>query len=391
MFQRLLVRRTKHSDTNRPIDLGFLCEAMLFYSEVVVLADHAILRQLVDELGPDTLGALLEGDFLRLHYIPEWHAIINEKEPSVFTPSRLRHANNAATRVERQLKEKLGSTIKAERKSARIVRHIHDIPTTDLVEKGFIASVTNRARIEPAIGVILQHLLKRNSPLPQFRFDACTKGRGVHVSTDLAFDRLNAEFNKHTDPKDSVLTVPFLLSHYINSQTDSYYAARYDAEIASDPLYQKMARLDLSNTVSTRAKSEREIALFADYNFDEGRDVKAAINTGARTFDEFLPVLEEARKFRRWVANLDENACLMKEYYRAVSRQTWLDKLPGKTVRWAVFTGAGLALDSLGAGGLGTTGGVSLSALDAFYLDNLVKGWRPNQFVDHLTDFVGKS
>lgn len=33
-------------------------------------------------------------------------------------------------------------------------------------------------------------------------------------------------------------------------------------------------------------------------------------------------------------------------------------------------------------GGLGTLGGVALSALDSFVLDRMLKGWKPNQFVE---------
>jgi hypothetical protein len=361
---------------------------MIFYGEVVVLADHVILKQLLNELGPDTLGTLVEEDFLRLHYLPDSLALLNDQAPSVFTPIRLGLSEGVETRIKIQLKQKLGSAIKAERKTARIARHLHRVVTSDVVEKGFIASVTSRPRLDPAIRVILQSLLQTDSP-PQFRFEVNPYGRGVHVSTDLNFEVLNSAYHKHVDPKKGSLTAPLLLSHYLNAQEESYFSAQYGAEIASDPLYQKLTQLDLAGAISARMKSQTEIAFFTDYNFHDGRDVKAAINSGARTVDEFLPVLAQARKFRDWAGSLAENASLMKEYYRALSVQTWLDKLPGKTTRWSVFTGAGLALDSLGLGGIGTLGGISLSALDSFFLDRLVKGWRPNQFVDRLQDFVG--
>jgi hypothetical protein len=41
---------------------------------------------------------------------------------------------------------------------------------------------------------------------------------------------------------------------------------------------------------------------------------------------------------------------LVKNYFRAVTEQTWRDKLPTEAVRWSLFTGAGLIVDVLGAG-----------------------------------------
>ena len=42
----------------------------------------------------------------------------------------------------------------------------------------------------------------------------------------------------------------------------------------------------------------------------------------------------------------------------------------------------GLAVDALGAGGLGTAANVALSAVDSFLADKLIKGWKPHQFVE---------
>ena len=65
---------------------------------------------------------------------------------------------------------------------------------------------------------------------------------------------------------------------------------------------------------------------------------------------------------------------LTKAHYKEVTKRSWIDKLPSKTVRWAMFTGVGLAVDIVGSGGIATTIGVSLSALDGFLLERLIKG-----------------
>ena len=75
-------------------------------------------------------------------------------------------------------------------------------------------------------------------------------------------------------------------------------------------------------------------------------------------------------------------ASLVRDYYQETIKDSWVEKLPGKSVRWGIFTGLGLTVDALGAGGLGTVAGVALSAVDSFLADKLIKGWKPHQFVE---------
>jgi hypothetical protein len=67
---------------------------------------------------------------------------------------------------------------------------------------------------------------------------------------------------------------------------------------------------------------------------------------------------------------------------RMQNAETLIDKLPHKIIRWSLFTGAGVAIDLLGAGGIGTAGGVLMSAADSFLVDRIAKGWKPVQFVN---------
>ena len=54
---------------------------------------------------------------------------------------------------------------------------------------------------------------------------------------------------------------------------------------------------------------------------------------------------------------------------------------PAKMLRWGLFLGGGLILDSTVTQGLGTATGVGLSIFDAFLLDSLTKRWRPNLLI----------
>ncbi len=362
---------------------------MLFYREVVILADHVILKQLINDLGPDLLAALLENHFLRLSYVPMSPAITSSSQPGAthFGVKHIGLAEGPATQVFNLTSAKIGKKKKAERVTTRIMRHLKTTQPSPLIEQSFYANLSDHRKMEAAVALILKHLLQLEEDLPPFKFTAHLKGGQPCIDTDLDFGQLNQRFHRLVDPKHSTITTPLLLSHFINSQEDTCFASSFDAEIANDPLHQKLARLELSTAVAARQKSTAQIDLFKAFNFDEGKDVKSAINSGARSIDEFLKVLEASKRFKQWSASLGDDASLMKEYYRAVTKESWIDMLPAKSMRWAVFTAAGAGIDALGAGGAGTAAGLSLSALDQFYLDRILKGWRPNQFIDQVKAF----
>ena len=140
---------------------------------------------------------------------------------------------------------------------------------------------------------------------------------------------------------------------------------------------------DKLEAIDRRTKSEARLSEFRDLVVDEIQDVRAAINVGARSFVELRELLHNAKRFRSWLANKSPDAELAKEYFREVTKESWVDKLPNKGVRFVVMAGLGQVIDVLSHGSLvGTAIGTALGAADSFILDKMLKGWRPNQFID---------
>jgi hypothetical protein len=95
-----------------------------------------------------------------------------------------------------------------------------------------------------------------------------------------------------------------------------------------------------------------------------------------------MELLEAAQRFKRWIQEQPENMDLRKAYCQDVSRVGWADALPSRTTRWSIFAAANTALGLLTSPLTGVVGGLALSTLDTFLLDRIVKGWRPNQFIE---------
>ena len=127
------------------------------------------------------------------------------------------------------------------------------------------------------------------------------------------------------------------------------------------------------------------------------------IASGERTPHDLINFLEheDTRKFKAWLATQDPDAALVKEYDRAVFGRTgWTQRLPFRVGKLFAFGGLGVGVDAaLGTMGLASVATMGLSAAtdmltnasDEFVLSELLKGWKPNQFVegpakDFLTD-----
>lgn len=186
------------------------------------------------------------------------------------------------------------------------------------------------------------------------------------------------------------MTPALLMSYVGNARADQVVSAMHMAELVTSTLSEAILSEKFSTMLSKRCAMTAEIELFQSIHVG-ARTIREVINSGEREFAEFLPILEASRRFKaEFLKGADRNVGLLKEYHKAVTQGTWADRLPTKSVRFATFAGAGLLLDAFLPTGLGTATGLALGATDTFLLDQLVKGWRPNQFVEQkLIPFVG--
>lgn len=100
------------------------------------------------------------------------------------------------------------------------------------------------------------------------------------------------------------------------------------------------------------------------------------VNSSERGIKEILALLDSARRFKEWLRDRPADANLMKEYYNAIRKDSWIDGLPSKAVRWLLFN----PLAALVPGG--ALVGLGISAADTFLVDKIAQGWKPSQFVE---------
>jgi hypothetical protein len=211
-------------------------------------------------------------------------------------------------------------------------------------------------------------------------------GQCFRIETNIELGDANKFY---TERNASQLKIVTLLTDYLTISDSLRLSATTQSELATGPILSQVIQSRINGMLQRRAASAQKIDSFQQLLFEDSRSIREVINSGQRTFRDLLELLQKAEQFKQWLKEKSPDNALVREYYKTVTANSWVDKLPGKTARWSVFTGLGLAADAVGAGGLGTATGVALSAFDQFYLDKLLHGWKPNQFVDGpLQSFV---
>jgi hypothetical protein len=155
------------------------------------------------------------------------------------------------------------------------------------------------------------------------------------------------------------------------------------AELVGSDETDAIIQMKFQSLLRRRRLNLEQLALFQDVHLENASAIREAVNSGYRTFPEFLKILAKAEKFKQWLADINPDSKLLREYHDEVTRDTWAASLPAKTLRWAVASSVGFA---------SVLAGLAAGAADEFLVERLLKGWRPNQFVEGpLKRFVSSS
>jgi hypothetical protein len=395
MFNSICIRPHSKLATDRPIDIGLLAECMLFYDKVNVIANRQMLKQLIIDCGFDTLIELLELGLLDISYTENFTGIhsTSTKLGQVHRPIIFRSPQHKFQDVLPKLLIEITGKEGKGRRSARRIKpllKVIDYPNTltEETQKDF----ENPAYMSKAIPTLLTLLVPEFKPDNSVKFKIITTDKGLIVESNINLEKLNEFYHRRVPPSHSSITYAHILSHIMNANSDLYFSANYLSEISTDIINSSLLNQRLSYIISKREKSEGNIGEFQYLIFNNAKAIRESISSGQCYLSEYIEVLKKSMKFKGWLREKDPEEKLIKSYYEDVTKESFIDKLPSKSVRWGIFTGTGLVLDAVATGGIATAVGVGLGTIDTFILDRLLKGWKPNQFIeDELEPVINKN
>jgi hypothetical protein len=388
LFERIAIPR--QSRTGAPIDLGLLAECLLFYGKVRILADQDLFKYLVRCCGPDELLELISMQVLELEFFenitgvgqiltnigPVFELVVVDSQPIRFPQVSRKIVDELAGpsgKGASKMYQRFQHAVERSRYTPEMLAQSH----ADLLDKQYLA---------PAIKSVLS-LLAPEYKLPEpfvFRLEPILKGGTYKVTTNVDFDAANESANKHAAADhQSGLTVAYLLAFIADTGRDLTVGSRDQSEFAMAPERAVVASYKFAEILSAAAHGLEIAEAFQESVVDGVPSIRDAVNSGKRTFREVIQLLPKAEKFKDWLRKQGATEDLRSAYLKEVAHLDWADKLPPKSLRWLLISAAGLGLGAaIGATAVGTAAGLALSAGDTFLLDRLLKGWKPNQFIE---------
>lgn len=385
MFESICIRRQQPLYTSNPIDISFLAEAMLFYQHVHLIADEDILSQLANECGPALMNEFIEEGYLKVSYL-ESRSAISKFSATPITMGEFYQPISVGNAKGRWQLEKVAPEIFSKaaggpgygRQLGR--RFAEMVPTIDSrnFEKELYPAIqadfTDPLYVEQAIAQLLKTIAPTYQLPHDYRFNISNEGELYRVDTNVDFQQPNESFVQTWHLSGEYLTASALLLYIVEVRKDLFIAAKENMELATQPGNAAILDVKFREILKARSASQHNIEAFQELVLADSHEIGESITSGLRTWQDFLTLLKEARKFKDWLQQRDPNVPLIHEYIKALEKDSWVDKLPAKTIRFLVFAGGGLLVPVLGS--------IGLSFADSFVVDRLLSGWKPNQFVN---------
>lgn len=169
-----------------------------------------------------------------------------------------------------------------------------------------------------------------------------------------------------------------------------YDSTAHNSELVTNSNISTYPASRIQRLIDKRIGTEKQIRNFHEFVLPEFYDLKSTVDSGAKQFDEFMELWREAKKFKEWLKNEEPNVELLTAYIRKISENSWLDKIPVKTLRWILFTSVGLAIGDVTGGVAGTAASIGVDMFDDLLFDGIIKrNYKPNQFVENeYKDFL---
>lgn len=398
MLDRITIHQHRVLDTGKALDSGLLAETLLLYGKVEVPLNDQVLRQLIQELTFDGVLELIERDWLQLSYRSQFAAINTDTEPD----GRQKHAPITAEIIKPSgavvglddlvipaLIEYTGQEGGGRSMARRLLPHI----TTSPFPHDLLMHV--KEDIEDPVYSTLAAVTSLRTYVPEYTlpanlcFQAKPVGEHYEMSTNLDFPAVNRLYHARVPTTHPSITAGLILSIVLNTRLALEDAAIASSDITSDPVFETLSAHRVNSVIESSRVDLSQVQALQSFVFDGPTVLREAINSGDRSLKDFLPVLRNSDRFRKWLRDKPFDGDLVKQYFRDCTASTWVDQLPAKSIRFSIFTGLGLLIDSLGAGGAGTAVGIALGAGDTFLLDRMIGGWKPNQYVEGpLASFI---
>lgn len=354
MYDSLLI------NSKNQLRYSTLCESLIFYGQTVLLIDYGSFPRLLREVGEQNLHELISSGELIVKVNETALGGGNVRDNIYMYSSFSSDRGSKISTITKGVTDVYGTDGDAhkiiESLSEVIGAHRHDGAFVDMLYEEALEVENLKASIQIVTGGKIK--------ADEIRIGVGRTDEGfLIIESNVPNALIQEALFMITTGTGSLFDNTFhSTSLSIQSDTSNYVSFKLGA------LYQKFV------------KDQGEIILFQDKVLPHYADIGNTMESGAKSFDEFMTVWREARRFKEWLIEADDPDILA-AYTSKISEKTWLDSIPTKSLRMLLFHGMGIGLDTVLTGGAASVAALGLSAIDGMVLDSLLKTWKPDQFV----------
>ncbi|MFZ1790840.1 MAG: hypothetical protein WAT92_21125 [Saprospiraceae bacterium] len=358
MFPKLTIESKNNFN-----DLGLLAESLIFYQVSNYLFDPGSFPTVISTLGYD--------NFIELSKSNQFEAKINcsalgggNVKDNLFMISSFSSPNHTKeSTIEKTIVTLFGESSDSNDK----IQELNELIKLHEYKKDFIeilnSEISNQYNIIDTVSIISNN--EFNSKNIQLNIEQTNEGF------------YNIESNV---PNEFINDACFLIC---NGSGKVFNSELYESELISNDQIQNYPSRRIDRIVNKRNGTEKQFSNFHEFLFPYYRDINSTMNSGIHSVNEFMDLWRKSTEFKTWLKDEDPNVELLTNYIKEIEKDSFLNKLPLKTIKWLLFTGIGTAVAGDVGGVGGTAASIAVDFLDDLVLDGLIKKqfWKPNQFV----------
>lgn len=394
MFEHIVLRRAQDG---LPISAGQIAEALLYYQKVQLFVDRGTLIKLVQQIGTDRTLVLLRRPELSAVYCEE---VLATHTQSVGVSQFHKYvaftlAGDKSVGQLKKPKERLQFELERQgiqkHEAKRFTKSFLDIvPVRKFSGNHFLqGGIADAAKRDLSnLEYTKQAFAKAISGIPggyeignDLNLELINSDLGVVVFTNIDFASINRR-RAESSPPIEPLTIAHLLSNILEARADLALASFYGGDFVTSGITSSIIQAhhaDILRRSNLNAELRRQ---FTEVVLPDSPALAEIIDSGERSFDEFLRLLNRATRFKGWLKTINPDEGLIRSYMRDISSESWIERLPAKSLRYVLTTALDATYPAVGlASGL----------FDNFVLEKLLSGWRPNHFVSgRLSPFIDR-
>ena len=395
MFDHVVLRR---AESGNPITAGQIAEALLFYQKVHLVIDRQTLFGLLRQIGVSGLLSLVaRADFSAVYTEETLGTITNSvgvlqyHDFVAFTLSGTAAGEKLRTPQDRlrHVLEQSGVAKNQSKKFAEAFLRrvpIRKMSGNHFVEGGIPEATRNDLNNPEYLTTAFSEVLARTPggyhPGPDLKVEVIKGQQDFVLFDNIDYERVNrarAEMKPAVEP----LTRAHVLSHLQDARADLALAAHYGGDFVTSAVTSSVIRLKVDLLLKRSEMNAKARQDFAEVVLPDMPTVAEQVDSGARAFQEFLILLDKSAKFREWLKSTNPDEGLVREYLRTISSQDWIQTTKSKNIRYLL---------TLAADATNPIAGFAAGFVDNFLIEKLLKGWRPNHFInERLAPFLSDS